>query len=161
MSSDTTPRQHLSDARHHAHAPAAGDHGGPPSDEGNTVNRRSWAVLTIALTAQILVVLDISVTSMAGIPAISGTARAATPASHAGLASGFLMTGHEVGAALGVAVLSAVATSAGSLTSPAGVVAGFSRGFVAAAVIAALVAVVAFVRMPSPRVAGGAPMHMH
>src|SRR4051794_2966591 len=94
MSSDTTPRQHLSDARHHAHAPAAGDHGGPPSDEGNTVNRRSWAVLTIALTAQILVVLDISVTSMAGIPA-----------SHAGLASGFLMTGHEVGAALGVAVL--------------------------------------------------------
>jgi hypothetical protein len=97
MSSDTTPRQHLSDARHHAHAPAAGDHGGPPSDEGNTVNRRSWAVLTIALTAQILVVLDISVTSMAGIPA-----------SHAGLASGFLMTGHEVGAALGVAVLVAV-----------------------------------------------------
>jgi EmrB/QacA subfamily drug resistance transporter len=97
-----------------------------------------------------MVFVSVSVSSMAGIPA-----------QHAGLASGFLMTGHEVGAALGVAVLSAVATSAGSLTSPAGVVAGFSRGFVAAAVIAAFVAVVAFVRMPSTRVTGGAHMHMH
>src|SRR3954465_15671083 len=150
MSSDTTPRQHLSDARHHAHAPAAGDHGGPPSDEGNTVNRRSWAVLTIALTAQILVVLAISVPSMAGIPA-----------SHAGLASGFLMTGHEVGAALGVAVLSAVATSAGSLTTAPGAVDGFSRGFLAAAGLAVVVAVVAFTRMPATRASAGAGMHMH
>ena len=93
--------------------------------------------------------------------AVSVSAMAGIPAQHAGMASGFLMTGHEVGAALGVAVLSAVATSAGSLTSPAGVVAGFSRGFVAAAVIAALVAVVALVRMPSTRIEGGAQMHMH
>jgi hypothetical protein len=76
--------------------------------------------------------------------------------------AGFLMTGHEVGAALGVAVLSAVAATAGSLTSADGVVAGFSRGFIGAAVIAALVAAVAFVRMPSTRVAsGGGRMHMH
>jgi EmrB/QacA subfamily drug resistance transporter len=93
--------------------------------------------------------------------AVSVSAMAGIPAQHAGMASGFLMTGHEVGAALGVAILSAVATSAGSLTSPAGVVAGFSRGFVAAAVIAALVAVVALVRMPSTRIEGGAQMHMH
>ena len=52
-----------------------------------------------------MVFVPVSVTSMAGIPA-----------SHAGVASGFLMTGHEIGAALGVAVLSAVASSAGSLT---------------------------------------------
>ena len=37
------------------------------------------------------------------------TAMAGIPASHAGVASGFLMTGHEIGAALGVAILSAVA----------------------------------------------------
>jgi predicted MFS family arabinose efflux permease len=47
--------------------------------------------------------------------------------------------------------LDRVATTAGSLTSPAGVVAGFSRAFVAAAILAVLLAVVAFVRMPSTR----------
>ena len=80
-----------------------------------------------------MVFVPVSVTAMTGIPA-----------SHAGVASGFLMTGHEVGAALGVAVLSAVASTAGSLTSLDGVVDGFSRGFVAAAVIALLVAAIAY-----------------
>jgi MFS family permease len=97
-----------------------------------------------------MVFVPVSVTSMAGIPA-----------SHSGLASGFLMTGHEVGAALGVAVLSAVATTAGSLASPTGVVAGFSRGFLAAAVLGVLLAVVAFSRMTSTRPAAGAAMHLH
>jgi len=100
-----------------------------------------------------MVFVPVSVTSMAGIPA-----------SHAGVASGFLMTGHEVGAALGVAVLSALASTAGSLTGVNGVdgvVDAFSRGFVAAAVIAVLVAVVAFWRMPSTRSEAGAGMHMH
>ncbi len=59
--------------------------------------------------------------------AVTVTAMAGIPAQHAGMASGFLMTGHEVGAALGVAVLSAVATTAGSLTDPAGVVDGVLR----------------------------------
>jgi len=93
--------------------------------------------------------------------AVSVTAMAGIPEQHAGMASGFLMTGHEVGAALGVAVLSAVATTAGSLTTPAGVVAGFSRAFVAAAIVALLLAVVAFVRMPSTRAAVGGNLHMH
>jgi len=97
-----------------------------------------------------MVFVPVSVTSMTGIPA-----------SHAGLASGFLMTGHEVGAALGVAVLSAVATSAGSLTTAAGAADGFARGFLAAAGLAVVVAVVAFTRMPSTRAAAGAGMHMH
>jgi hypothetical protein len=79
---------------------------------------------------------------------------AGIPAQHAGMASGFLMTGHEIGTALGVAVLSAVAATAGSLTEADGVAAGFSRGFVVAAAIAALVAVVAFVPMPSTRLTG-------
>ncbi|MDQ1737638.1 MAG: hypothetical protein QOH56_3889, partial [Pseudonocardiales bacterium] len=98
-----------------------------------------------------MVFVPVSVTAMAGIPP-----------QHAGMASGFLMTGHEVGAALGVAVLSAVATTAGSLTSPAGIVAGFSRGFVAAAVIAAAIGVVAALRMSATPVAAGAGgMHGH
>jgi predicted MFS family arabinose efflux permease len=97
-----------------------------------------------------MVFVPVSVTSMAGIPA-----------SHAGLASGFLMTGHEVGAALGVAVLSAVATSAGSLATATGAVDGFSAGFTTAAAIAVLVAVVAYLRMPATKAAAGAGMHMH
>lgn len=93
--------------------------------------------------------------------AVAVTAMTGIPARHAGMASGFLMTGHEIGAALGVAVLSAVATGAGSLTNPAGVADGFSAAFAAAAVLTVLVGVVAWLRMPATRVAGLAAMHMH
>ena len=96
-----------------------------------------------------MVFVPVSVTAMAGIPP-----------QHAGMASGFLMTGHEVGAALGVAVLSAVASSAGTLTTAAGVVNGFPRGFLAAAVIAVALAAFAYLRMAAVR-AKGAAMHMH
>lgn len=98
-----------------------------------------------------MVFVPVSVTSMAGIPA-----------SHAGVASGFLMTGHEIGAALGVAVLSAVASTAGTLTTAAGAADAFSRGFIGAAAMGALVAVYALLRMPATRAAGGGGhMHMH
>lgn len=91
---------------------------------------------------------------------VSVTAMAGVPPQHAGMASGFLMTGHEVGAALGVAVLSAVASTAGTLTTAAGVVDGFPRGFLAAAVIAAALAAFAYLRMPAVRL-DGAAMTMH
>ena len=71
------------------------------------------------------------------------------------------MTGHEVGAPLGVAILSAVASTTGSLTSTAGAVDGFDRGFLAAAGIALVVAVFAYLRMPATRIEAGAGMHMH
>jgi EmrB/QacA subfamily drug resistance transporter len=94
--------------------------------------------------------------------AVSASAMAGIPAQHAGMASGFLMTGHEVGAALGVAVLSAVASSAGSFTTVHGASAAFSRGFVGAAALAVAVALLALWRMPATRVTGGAShMHMH
>jgi EmrB/QacA subfamily drug resistance transporter len=94
--------------------------------------------------------------------AVSASAMAGVPAQHAGMASGFLMTGHEVGAALGVAVLSAVASSAGSFTTVHGASAAFSRGFVAAAVLAAVVALFALLRMPTtPSTGGVAHLHMH
>lgn len=91
---------------------------------------------------------------------VSVSAMAGIPPQHAGMASGFLMTGHEVGAALGVAVLSAVANSAGNLVSATGVATGFPRGFLASAGIAAGLAVFAYLRMPAARVEGGAGTHM-
>jgi hypothetical protein len=106
-----------------------------------------------------LVILGVGV-GMTFVP-VSVSAMAGIPPQHAGMASGFLMTGHEVGAALGVAVLSAVAPGAGSLTTPAGVAAGLVRAFLAAAVIAALVAAIAYFRMPATRTAPGGGMHLH
>jgi EmrB/QacA subfamily drug resistance transporter len=97
-----------------------------------------------------MVFVPVSVTSMAGIPA-----------SHAGVASGFLMTGHEIGAALGVAVLSAVASTAGTLTAAAGAADAYSRGFIGAAVMAAVIAVFAVIRMPATRSATGSEGHLH
>jgi EmrB/QacA subfamily drug resistance transporter len=97
-----------------------------------------------------MVFVPVSVTSMGGIPA-----------SHAGVASGFLMTGHEIGAAVGVAILSAVASAAGTLTTAAGAADACSAGFRGAAVMGAVVAVFALVRMPATRAAGGAGGHLH
>jgi EmrB/QacA subfamily drug resistance transporter len=96
-----------------------------------------------------MVFVPVSVTSMSGIPS-----------SHSGVASGFLMTGHEIGAALGVAVLSAVASTAGSLTTVSGAAEAFSRGFLGAAAMGAVVAVFAMLRM-SKTVAAGGGGHLH
>jgi MFS family permease len=64
--------------------------------------------------------------------AISVGAMADVPHHESGLASGLMMTGHEVGAALGVALLTAVG---GDLTTRAGLVAGHPDAFVAVSVI--------------------------
>ena len=92
--------------------------------------------------------------------AVSGSAMGGIPDSHAGMASGFMMTGHEVGAALGVAVLSAIATSAGALTTAGGAADAFSRGALGAAVLAVVFAAFAIVRMPATRGSAG-HLHMH
>jgi Na+/melibiose symporter-like transporter len=63
----------------------------------------------------------------------------------AGLASGLLTTGHELGAAFGVAATSAVATAAPTF------VGGYADGFAAVAAIAALVATIALVAIPTVR----------
>ena len=93
---------------------------------------------------------------------VSITAMHGIPPQHAGMASGFLMTGHEIGAALGVAVLSAIATTAGELTDEAGAVEAVSRGYTAAAGLALAFAVIAFLRMAATRVdTAGAGVHLH
>ncbi len=67
---------------------------------------------------------------------------------HAGLASGVMMTGHEVGAALGVAALTAVA---GDLTTQAGLVEAYPRVFAAMAVAMVVVSALAALACPACR----------
>jgi EmrB/QacA subfamily drug resistance transporter len=63
----------------------------------------------------------------------------------AGLASGLLTTGHELGAAFGAAAISAVATAAPTF------VAGYADGFAAVAATAGVVALVALKAIPTVR----------
>jgi EmrB/QacA subfamily drug resistance transporter len=91
--------------------------------------------------------------SLAYIPAMFAAMSGAKP-SEAGLASGIVNTTYQVGSALGLAVMTAAATSngAGQLSDPAALVDGFSSAFIGAAAVAAVGAVVAaaFLRRPAP-----------
>jgi EmrB/QacA subfamily drug resistance transporter len=73
----------------------------------------------------------------------------------AGLASGLLTTGHELGAAFGAAAISAVATAASTF------VAGYADGFTAVAAVAGLVAIVALLALPSVRPGAETPATAH
>jgi EmrB/QacA subfamily drug resistance transporter len=73
----------------------------------------------------------------------------------AGLASGLMTTGHELGAAIGVATFSAVATAAATFP------AGYGDGFLAFATAAGLLAVAVLAALPSVRPAGEARLAMH
>jgi EmrB/QacA subfamily drug resistance transporter len=78
-------------------------------------------------------------------PAGSIAAMSEVAEEEAGLASGLVTTGHELGAAFGVAAISAVATAASTF------VAGYANGFVAVAAAAALAASVVIVAAPRAR----------
>jgi hypothetical protein len=81
------------------------------------------------------------------------------PQEHSGLASGVMMTGHEIGAALGVASLTAIA---GDLTTRAGLLDAYPTVFTAIAV--SMVVLSGFVAVAVPRVqapAGGGQGHGH
>jgi EmrB/QacA subfamily drug resistance transporter len=73
----------------------------------------------------------------------------------AGLASGLLTTGHELGAAFGAAAISAVATAASTF------VAGYADGFTAVAAVAGVVAIVALLALPSVRPGAETPAAAH
>jgi MFS family permease len=90
-------------------------------------------------------------------PAVSVTAMSDVDHDGAGLASGLMMTAHEIGAALGVAVLSAVAAG-GPLADFA---LGYEEGFWTAALIAAALAAVALFALPAVRPPAGARVGMH
>jgi EmrB/QacA subfamily drug resistance transporter len=78
-------------------------------------------------------------------PAASIASMSAVGEDEAGLASGLLMTGHELGAALGVAAISAIATAASTF------VAGYADGFAAVAAGAGALAIVTLVATPTIR----------
>jgi MFS family permease len=78
-------------------------------------------------------------------PAASIAAMSDVADDAAGLASGLVTTGHELGAAVGVAAISAVATGASSL------VPGYDDGFLAVTAVAAAVAALAMVAVPKVR----------
>ena len=86
--------------------------------------------------------------------AISVVAMAGIRHEQSGLASGVMMTGHEVGAALGVASLTAIA---GDLTTRAGLVDGYPTVFTAIAI--AMVALSAFAALAVPRQARARRRH--
>jgi EmrB/QacA subfamily drug resistance transporter len=88
-------------------------------------------------------------------PAISITAMSDVDHATAGLASGMMSTAHEVGAALGVAVLSAIAVAA----SPAGI--GYGHAFLAAAILAGALAFLAAAVVPAVRPAPGGHAGLH
>jgi EmrB/QacA subfamily drug resistance transporter len=90
------------------------------------------------------------------LPATAVTAMSDIAEDRAGVASGLMTTAHEIGAALGVAVFSAVAVAAGG-----GIAAGYRHGFAVAAVVAAGLAVVAAVAVPAARPAAGARVAVH
>ncbi|MFE2043515.1 MFS transporter [Streptomyces sp. NPDC059477] len=96
--------------------------------------------------------------SLAYIPAMMA-AMSRAPQEQAGLASGIVNTTYQVGSALGLAALTAVATSqgAGRLGDLPAMTDGFSAAFVWAAVIAAVGGLVTLLVMRGEGVAGGAP----
>jgi MFS family permease len=90
------------------------------------------------------------------LPATAVTALSEIAAGHAGLASGLMTAAHEIGAALGVAVFSAVAVAAGG-----GIAAGYRHGFLLAAAVAGGLAVVAALLVPAVRPAPGTHVAVH
>jgi EmrB/QacA subfamily drug resistance transporter len=94
-------------------------------------------------------------------PGVTVTALGGVDPEQAGLASGFIATSHELGAALGVAVLAAIAATAGDITTLTGIAAGYQDGFVAAAGIGAALAAIALWSVPQIRPSQGAAAPVH
>jgi hypothetical protein len=85
--------------------------------------------------------------------AIAVAAMGDVPAESSGLASGVMMTGHEIGAALGVAGLTAVA---GDLATKAALIDGYGRAFTATAVVLAALFLLTTFAVPGGRPAADA-----
>jgi EmrB/QacA subfamily drug resistance transporter len=94
-------------------------------------------------------------------PGVTVTALHGVDPDEAGLASGFMATSHELGAALGVAVLAAISATAGDITTLTGITAGYQDGFIAAAGIALVLAAVAVLAVPSVKPEGRAQAMAH
>jgi len=89
--------------------------------------------------------------------AISVTAMSEIAPEQAGVASGLMTTGHELGAAFGVSLVSAVALGSGA----SGFVSGYGQGAVAGAILAAALALIALVAVPKFRPLTAAQVAIH
>jgi MFS family permease len=96
--------------------------------------------------------------ALAFIPSL-GTAISSARHDEGGLASGIVNTSYQVGSALGLAAMTAVAAAngAGRLADPAAVTAGYSAAFLGAAGIAVAGALLAAVLLRVPRPSAEAP----
>lgn len=90
--------------------------------------------------------------------AISIAAMTEVPGHKSGLASGLMMTGHEIGAALGVAALTAVA---GDLATRAGLVSGYANAFHATAAVLAGLFILTLLAVPNSTPQHGGHGHGH
>ena len=90
------------------------------------------------------------------LPAAAITTMSDIAEDRAGIAAGLMTAAHEIGAALGVAVFSAVAVAAGG-----GIAAGYRHGFTVAAAVAGGLAVMAALLVPAVRPAAGARVAVH
>ena len=89
-------------------------------------------------------------------PATAITAMSDIAEDRAGVASGLMTTAHEIGAALGVAVFSAVAVATGG-----GIAVGYRHGFTVAGAAAGGLAIAAALLVPAVRPAAGARVAVH
>jgi EmrB/QacA subfamily drug resistance transporter len=96
------------------------------------------------------------------VPAASVTGTSGAVTGQEGVAAGLIMTGHEVGAAFGVAVFSAIAAAGSGPELIAGSFAvGYRHGFAAAAAAAALLAAAALAAVPAIRPVPGSTTGLH
>jgi len=92
--------------------------------------------------------------SLAFVPSL-GTAIAAAPMAEAGVASGLVSTSYQIGSAVGLASLGAIAASiTGGRVDPVSLTGGYSAAFLGAALVAFGGAIVAFVGLRTTRAAG-------
>jgi EmrB/QacA subfamily drug resistance transporter len=95
--------------------------------------------------------------SLAFIPSLGTAIQSAAP-QDGGLASGIVNTSYQVGSALGLAVMTAVATSQGAeqLGNPVALTDGYSAAFLGAAAVAVLGALLAAALLRTPKASGAA-----
>jgi hypothetical protein len=96
--------------------------------------------------------------AMAFIPSLGMALSSAAP-EEGGLASGIVSTNYQVGSALGLAAMTAVATAVGAdqVGDPTALTDGFSAGLLGAAGIAAAGAVLAWAWLRTPQLTDVAP----
>jgi hypothetical protein len=80
------------------------------------------------------------------------------PTERSGLASGLMMTGHEIGAALSVAALTGIA---GDLTTAAGLIDGYGRALTVTAGVLGALFVLTRLAVPADKPSAGVGIHGH